>query len=949
MRGRISFRPILGTITAAILCLGIFTSLTISDVASQALRGTLNSNWRGAYDLLVLAPAAKDALLDNSASAISPLALTSSSIRLTLDDVTSIRNEPDIEIAAPLGDMYLTTQSMEPAIFYGVKLTNANRPSPKARRVTFTVETNDGLGWRYLAHNEHDLIVDDNGGSSLRKYSVKNPTSDDVCSVDCVELIGTPIQIPEAPESWSSYMSSEGGTNIAYVPMEVLAVQSSRVLMVDPDQEAKLLKIASPSMDLGYLARLDSASVNAKNLRELTQWAKHVDTPQAKALDDSSSMMPKYLEASGLTIDSPAVPIITTAWGNGPSRLIVDSRYYSAPVDSLNKEQLDTGMALWNLPSTRTLGPSITQSFDVTGEFQSLNSLATVLPLENSQRQTFVPFAPPSVVRVHKLLSATLLESTKYSKTSADLDTATPYGYVIPRATTKVTTGQTPGADAAYLKPTETVKKFSGPAAPVVFSVDTFSVPDSLSNNDNIMGAPVLTDRLLTSVLDLPNLKGGTTLYPSSSGLGVANQIPAGYAALSSSEELGIDRPVSVVRVRVQGISSSYSPENLGKIQETARRLESKGFGVISVAGSSMAPHYFALNGYAFGTDSPKKPQMVGLLDRVRQEWSELGAAGRVKSAVENGNETILVAFVIFQALLTGLIFCSFVSARRRSATILEQLGWSKTRIFNRFLKEDTTAILMITGTLVTFPLFYSRNGTSNNTESISMIFAAALALGVILIGLLSTVPPSILSLVKIRRLLGKRKTPSNPKLRRVVSPFSLAFQRVTTYPRQSVTVILAVTLLAVSASLALFSFRAIYSESGESILAHQIVATNSKTMAILALLASVSGTLVLFWENRSNRFERLAVSVILKHSGWSMSRRFQTSLLFELIIASVACILTPVTLVIATSMDERLRGEFNVGTILGEPIVFVLALATLRTLFHLHQEKSIDAKGELL
>ncbi|MCI0635159.1 MAG: ABC transporter permease [Actinobacteria bacterium] len=180
---------------------------------------------------------------------------------------------------------------------------------------------------------------------------------------------------------------------------------------------------------------------------------------------------------------------------------------------------------------------------------------------------------------------------------------------------------------------------------------------------------------------------GGLPLLPSANLGGYIQQPPFLLTTLSglkfftnpaNFDEPDPEAPISVIRVRVAGVTGP-DELSLARIRSVAQLIRQRtGLAVDIVAGSSPSPVLIELPAGDYG-----RPQLL-----LREEWVRKGVAITIVKALDRKSLALfaLVLVVTSFFLVNGAL--ASVRARRREIGTLACLGWTQGRIFRAVLGE---------------------------------------------------------------------------------------------------------------------------------------------------------------------------------------------------------------------------------------------------------------------
>ncbi|MDY6054865.1 hypothetical protein [Micrococcus sp.] len=704
-------------LVAGALALALVLGMLMQAQAAQRLKDLVDRTWRGSYDLIVSAPGAAPSAEDLRAP-LDTAAWTSAADRLTSEDLETVRGVEGVEIAAPLGDLAMTSVSNKDALYIAYPA-DGSVQGPHAYDVDVRVTTDDGLGERPVLGMEASVVGDFSDEQSIpdvrpfvEDTSVCVPAPPEPGPCTDVEMPTLAVG-PRGESPVGTWNELPAGKYWA-APLAPPDPQGNRIVVVDAAAEAQLLALSGREQTAAAYRAL-AQSAPSGTLQEVIGRLDGLTTPEAQALQEAEDRLSASLEdlvlQTGRTPESiTVVPLLATAVGSAPLRLDLTTHEYREPVtrilpiDAVDpslpsqvEQQSWMPKPRWQLPAGGTQEQGVTASMDVSAQLGGLGLTTTVVPLPGPAVDTD-PLQDLTGPRMHLAqevatlsrgdavtAGGTLTEAATVETASGTLPggTSTPPERVIPGSTAQ---------ESAYYAVTEDRRRFGSGDAPLLVSVGTLTPePDAA-----LAGiAPLLTDvELPTTLVAAPDgTPQDVRLRPASTGFGLANQMPAAYVDAASAEALGLDAPFSTVRVRVAGVGEDLTPENLATIDAVAERLRREGFAVTPVVASSLSPRQMQVVSYRFPDGGDPAP-----LGTVEQLGPELGAAQRVSAAVGGSGLATTMTVVATLGTLAGFCLAAAVAPRRRRAALLSLQGWSSSTTAGRHLREDAPTLALLLG-----------------------------------------------------------------------------------------------------------------------------------------------------------------------------------------------------------------------------------------------------------
>ena len=156
----------------------------------------------------------------------------------------------------------------------------------------------------------------------------------------------------------------------------------------------------------------------------------------------------------------------------------------------------------------------------------------------------------------------------------------------------------------------------------------------------------------------------------------------AALPALQSKDYYGTDlpvnNPISVVRVRVAGVTGPNSV-SLARIKEVAQQIEVRThLDVDIVAGSSPTPTTIALPAGKYG-----QPALT-----LSEDWVKKGVALTILTAVDKNSVVLFILILVVCVLFVANSAAAAIRGRRRELGVLAALGWTRPRLFTAVLGE---------------------------------------------------------------------------------------------------------------------------------------------------------------------------------------------------------------------------------------------------------------------
>lgn len=318
-----------------------------------------------------------------------------------------------------------------------------------------------------------------------------------------------------------------------------------------------------------------------------------------------------------------------------------------------------------------------------------------------------------------------------------------------------------------------------------------------------------------------------------------------------------VDRavPISVIRVRVAGVTGA-DPISLVRIRTVAELIhERTGLSIDITAGSSPRPMQISLPAGKFG-----RPSLV-----VNEPWVETGVAVRFLRALDTKSLLLFILVLVVCVLFLANASFASVRVRRKEIGTLLCLGWSRKDISQVILVE-LAAIGLVAGALGS-----------------AVAWALAKALDINLAGwkVLAIAPISILLTVMAGILPARRTAAATPmdavnppvvergRTRHVTGPATMALANLARIPSRTLVAAFGL-FIGVAALSILVAVNAAFKDAlVGTLLGHaislQVRPVDFLSVALVLALAGLSVADVLYLNIR----ERAAELVTLRTSGW--------------------------------------------------------------------------------
>lgn len=655
----------------------------LQSASAEALRETLDANWRGDYDILVTAGGSSP-LSGASGGLLGPGALTDASLgHIASADVARVQGVAGVEVAAPIGAFTTPTTDVAKATL--IVPLDGSAAGPRAYRVSTSLLIDDGVTPARTIDASVDIVVDQTAWEGYRQLQdgEMRPVRAVTSSGEIAYGAETDVDrnVAWTFGGWESPEQPPPGEGVVALTLPVEAVRTAHVVLIDPVAEKRLLGDAGAVMDplietSALIGRLGDNFFDPADPPSLgddlnTLFEKGVAARPTPILTRAVDAPAAHLEVALTPLEAPAgelaAALTRTSEGDGGLFPDLDAAgtgatttlYSGEPGDALSPltfDSIDVPWPGWTPP------PSAPYAQYPMFRLAGSPILSTVDP----QATTIAHAVPADGPAGQNDASAPELRLRATGETDGELlfSSMTPF----------------PGTDAGTAGPYETN----------TWPVGTFT-PAQLQDEGAALGQVGLGyDESAPIIVDGADASAGTALPASFSGLGLNTSGAFAIADLQNAQYLHMTDPVSSIRVRVAGIEG-YTADAQAKILDVASRIRDLGLTVTIVAGSSFETVPVALEpptGTA-GDDA----HLV-----VTQEYSRLGAAAMASEGVSGTSLTLLVMSMLAATALLLFTQLSSIASRRADAAVLRQVGWTRRRIRSWFLSEEAVATLLLGG-----------------------------------------------------------------------------------------------------------------------------------------------------------------------------------------------------------------------------------------------------------
>lgn len=802
--------------------------LSVLAVAASSLRqesqvrvvGTVEDNWRGAYDLLVRPPGGRVPVEETDGLVEPNFLAFSGEGGISDTDLAALRALEGVEVAAPVAVVGVLTQQVpSPVVF----IPDEAMPSEPTRyRLTLTATTSDGIHDRLVQREQADIVLTD---ADLRDYRTVPALTE-----------GTPL-------SWS-----EQGIDMG---MAALPGLGSNLVAVDADAEARLVEGASVFAPLGELdeeAR-DVERFNPERIPELFR-------SERLALRNHRDKV-----REGEELPRTLIPLVVAAEPIAPLRFTLEVEQIGATLRSTPTSitEVDFG------GPRQDVGTSVV---DATSRMRPLTAPELTVPWPGLPGREGMQY----LIGPAASFDPALAGRPAYRPHREDADEirfrVRPHGPVLPnglpmaRAEGSANEGDLArGIEQSY-RPRQVVDLALDPSAsgpPYIFApLATFDPSGILGSRNPLHHAPLGVYDAAPAELGVGSASNRSVeLHPTLNPFGFLTPTPFAVTDLESARALRGPDYIDAIRVRVGGVRSFAQGRE--RIEEVATAVRGLGLEVDVVAGSSLqpvstyVPDYFLPDG--------------GDLGWVRQEWTTLGAATQVVRALNTANSSLL-----FLSVGAALVFMvgtlgTAVVVRLRDSAQLTVLGWSRPAI----VRWQWSEMLLVGGCVLgAAALAYGLTGGGPGVTVGAAMGAAIPALS------LPVIWHGARGYGRVRRLLVGEADPrwARRAVGTVSGPVTLAVRSLAARPARSALAVLSVATGGVAVGVGLLVVQVGRERSGATNLASFI--TRAVTLPQIAIVAAaVAGAIaVTRILARMDRVDRASERRLLTVAGWGGRQR---------------------------------------------------------------------------
>lgn len=656
--------PVLGVVT---LGAAVLLAGGVRQSTAFVLAAELDENWRGAYDLLVTASA--DSLNRCASEEGQRVAANFSSAGeegLSADDVAAIRGVPDVEVAAPIG---LVGEYTGNTAFVFVLLPDSGS-GPES-------------GWQgYRVRTE--LVVDE-GAQQLLMGAGESRFAVGETGLGSGNVTGFPGQY---------------AFEVASIP-----ARTQVIIAVDPVAERELLGEAGD-----FLYPLVVAGTGSRDFAGVG-W----DTDEAGILRSMTVPPEAYEDVPG----QPTVQVLP---------MVVNTDAQFEVVAQFTAERLD----LSNLPGDvdqRELDEAV-RAATVSEELPDhrVRYSSELLPFADLGLTVPAWWDDAELTDDHGLSGSNYATAGRAIPGPLVLDadgcelTAVALGPVVPDNAGAGGPAARNFFEQTYRDVAEVEVDTPRPIPAVIGEYSSSTVDVGI---DDVSYVPLGAYEPGETVIADPARGGvepGTVLRAPLTGRGISVASAAGITDMQGARDLIGRDAVDAVRVRIAGLSG-YDAAGRTKVAQVAADIQRLGYHVDVVAGSSrevtriQVPDYYV----------DESGTAVGDLGVVEQQWSTLGAAGRVEASMDRVGQ-LLLAIAAGAAALASISVAAFAGRARRVETAVHAaMGWTSRDSARWLGGEQAVGLVVLAAFLAPALVVYRRTPEVMWT---STVVAAAFAAG---------------------------------------------------------------------------------------------------------------------------------------------------------------------------------------------------------------------------
>lgn len=698
--------------TTFLLGVGLVTTTTAN------VNSTLQNNWRGAHDLLVLPGSSTP--IRTQAGLVEPNFADYSTGGISQAQWKSVLGLSDVSVAAPVefvGQLQSPVDGLD--LVWTQDRKDCESAGPVAYRISYQVNAEAGPRQVLLANQHTDVVTGcPTGGKS----------SDD--EFPYLTWVNNTVGINGGGTGYTGPGQSEAEFDVdgPGVPKTAAAV-----VAVDPTQETKLL-----GSQAGFLSPL-----NAYDAKPTLKNAYHLVPPKYwEAQGMLQSVLQEKPELRQAAIKKHTiVPLIVSDTGYAPLDATVTQCRLSIDLTGLVKPDIESGIN-YGLKPTKAGAKAIqkadscahpvTKTYSITSKVTPLANNDLNLTPPGMQTDPNGPVSGGNVGLVPISVGPLDLTPGRAAspKPAAGASAEVP-AYKV-KAQGLIKTGAGANGPATTEQTYRPAGK-QGPKSPakVLWAPLGSYHPASIGDTGAAGYAPLGTYEPATTTVK-SGAHAGVQVQPSLTGRSVVLPAPAAITTLQAGHALNPNASIAFIRVRVANLGP-YGPDARAKLNQVATEITKLGLQVRVMAGSSEEPVSLYVPQYF--------PDTKADLGWVSQDWTSIGAAVRVQKASITGSFQLYCA-VLGIAIIASVFVLASDTRRRRQVEGRQfvQLGWRRTKIARWWLSEDAPMILLVAVAAAVSVLF-SPSESIRAVTGLAAVCFLVLALGSPLAALLLPVP----------------------------------------------------------------------------------------------------------------------------------------------------------------------------------------------------------------
>jgi hypothetical protein len=415
-------------------------------------------------------------------------------------------------------------------------------------------------------------------------------------------------------------------------------------------------------------------------------------------------------------------------------------------------------------------------------------------------------------------------------------------------------------------------------------------------------------DGAVTTVVQpgpMSHLSPGDRIEPNLSGLDFITAPPGAFTDLEGGASLRGSAPIDAIRVRVAGVSS-YNQANVAKVEKVAASIAELGLRTTIVAGSSPEPVSVYVPKY-YLSDDGKSASDLGW---VRQDWTTLGAAVTVESAISSLQRALV--FTSLATAFVALLAVSIVLARRRrnDVQLYRSLGWSTPSVI-RYLGSSQVPTITLVGVTALACAYFAGSREATITAGVVGVVGSLFAAVVFVALALRT---------------GERRVrrPQSRSRKLAVTPSSIALRHVRDAPGPFLAQVAGVTAVGLSVSLTLASLASARAQSATRL---SSLVLDSSTVASIALgLTGAAAATVLVILARGSENARLSEdATVMRAVGFPGSSVRAVTTTYTAILAASSLLLVAIGSTLLVELGPGSGDE--IAAALGASLVALIAI----------------------